>query len=206
MSCARSTLPASAAEDNVDPGEYQLRLLSGKLGDPFREQRSINGYNLRDVRNRIPRKASGWGAQQHVARCVRPAKIARQRNAEHGGDPAAVERFTLDDEDGPPKTGPRAHWIRQVGPPDFALRDYYHSTRRRSLLAEAAMAGSTPGSIASHTRFNASVSASGSWRATYSRTACAYRRLRDVLRRRASRSASAWRSSGIEMAVFILQV
>ncbi len=57
-------------------------------------------------------------------------------------------------------------------PPDLALSDH-HSLCSRRLLAAEASAGSGRVSISSATRFMASVTAAGSWRATYSSIASA---------------------------------
>ncbi len=58
-------------------------------------------------------------------------------------------------------------------------------------------------STSAQTRFNASVTSSGEWRATYSRKAAVNTSLRVLWRRRARRSTFSRTSSGTEMDVFI---
>ncbi len=57
-----------------------------------------------------------------------------------------------------------------------------------------------------HTRFMASVTSSGAWRAAYSTSAALYTSLLDRRARRASRSIRLNTSSGIDTAVFIPRV
>src|SRR5207247_4131043 len=105
----------------------------------------------------------------------------------------------------------RAARLGEVHPPDLPVPDqrrFVIVSRRAALLRRrtAAAAGSSPGWPASAmTWFHDVVGSDGSRRlARYSRAASANRRLRDTRSRREHRSTSWKRSSGIEMAVFIV--
>ena len=193
------------AKDNIDAGKNQVKLSFGQLSDLAAEQDTIESNDLRNVSNRVLWKACGSRGKQDVTWSVCPAEITGHRDADDGPDPASVEGVALDHDYGSPKAGSGTAWCRQVRPVDVALGNY-HSTRLRVRLAAAERAGSGRESTSPHTRFIASVTASGSWRARYSATASAYSRLRDFLWRRDRRSASVYSLSGMEIAVFIPKV
>ena len=193
------------AKNDIDAANDQFELVLGELPDLTGEQAAIESHDLRNVSHGILWQPRGSGGKQDIPRCLRPSKVAGQRNAHDGSDPASVESLPLDNDDRSSKARPRARWSRQVRPLSVALGDY-HSTRLSVRLAAAETAGSDRVSTSSHTRFIASVTASGSWRAIYSATASAYTWLLDFLRRRDKRSASAYILSGMEMAVFIPKV
>jgi len=72
------------------------------------------------------------------------------------------------------ESGPRTGGVWQLRPPDFTLRDLYHSLRSSTRRADPVTNGSGSGSpIRSRTRFMASVASSGAWRARYSDNASA---------------------------------
>lgn len=190
------------AKDDIDAAENQVKLSFGQLSDFAAKQNAIEANNLRNIGDRVFWKPRGSRGKQDIAGRIRPSEIAGQRHADNGSDPASVEGISLDYNHRPSKPRTGTGWRRQVRPVDVTLGDY-HSTRLRVRLATAEMAGSGRVSTASHTRFIASVTASGSWRARYSATASAYIWLRDFLRRRDRCSASVYSLSGIDMAVFI---
>ena len=204
---ARSEISRSrlTAKDNIDASENQFKLALGELSDFTGEEGTIESHDLRNVGNRILWKPRGSRGKQDVTWSVCPAEITGHRDADDGPDPASVEGVALDHDYGSPKAGSGTAWCRQVRPVDVALGNY-HSTRLRVRLAAAERAGSGRESTSPHTRFIASVTASGSWRARYSATASAYSRLRDFLWRRDRRSASVYSLSGMEIAVFIPKV
>jgi hypothetical protein len=191
-----------AAKNDIDAAENQVKLPFGKFPNFAGEQSTVESDELRDVSNRVFGKSGRLRSKKDIARSVDPSQIAGQGNTNHGPDPAPVQGVSLDYEDRPAKSGARTRGLRQICPVDVALRDY-HSMRLSVRLDAADRPGSGRVSTVLHTSFMASVIASGSWRARYSSTASTYSRLRDFLRRREKRSASAYSLSGIEMAVFI---
>lgn len=160
------------AEDDIDACENQIDLPLGEFPDFPGEQGTVEGYDLGDVGDRVPRKSSGLRRKEDIARGVRPPKIAGERDTDNGPDSAPVQGISLDYDDRPSKPGTRTRWLRQVCPIHVALGDY-HSTRLSVRLAAPETAGSGRVSTVLHTRFMASVIASGSWRARYSSTASA---------------------------------
>ena len=193
------------AKNDINAADDQFELALGELPNSTGEQGAIESHDLRNVSNGILWKPRGSRGKQDITRSLRPSKIAGQRNAHNGSDPASVESLPLDYDDRSSKPGTGTRWSRQVRPVNVALGDY-HSTRLSVRLAAAEMAGSGRVSTSPHTWFIASVTASGSWRARYSATASAYTWLLDFLWRRDRRSASAYILSGMEMAVFIPKV
>ncbi len=191
-----------AAENDVDAAKNQVELSLGELCNFPHEQSAVESYDLRDVGNGILGKAASLRRKENVAGSVRPSKIAGERNTNHSPDPAPIQGVSLNHQDRPAKSRSGACRLRQIGPVHVTLGDY-HSTRLSVRLDAAEIAGSGRVSTVLHTWFMASVIASGSWRARYSSTASTYSRLRDFLRRREKRSASAYSLSGIEIAVFI---
>ena len=193
------------AKNDIDAANDQFELVLGELPDLTGEQGAIESHDLRNVSHGILWQPRGSRGKQDVTWSVCPAEITGHRDADDGPDPASVEGVALDHDYGSPKAGSGTAWCRQVRPVDVALGNY-HSTRLRVRLAAAERAGSGRESTSPHTRFIASVTASGSWRARYSATASAYSRLRDFLWRRDRRSASVYSLSGMEIAVFIPKV
>lgn len=149
------------AEDDIDACEDQFQLAFGQLPNLTGEQGAIEGYDLRDIGDRVSGKASSPRRKEDVARGICPSEIAGQWDADNGPDPTPVQAISLDYQDRPPKPGARTCWLRQVCPIHVALGDY-HSTALSVRLAAAETAGSGRMSTASHTRFIASVMASGS--------------------------------------------
>ena len=191
-----------AAKNDIDASENQVKLPFGKFPNFAGEQSTVESDELRDVGNAVLGKSGRLRPKKDIARSVGPSQIAGQGNTDHGPDPAPVQSVSLDYGDRPARSGARTRRFRQICPVNVALRDY-HSMRLSVRLDAADRPGSGRVSTVLHTSFMASVIASGSWRARYSSTASTYSRLRDFLRRREKRSASAYSLSGIEMAVFI---
>src|SRR6266850_2616427 len=175
------------------------------MSRPLREGRPVHGDDLRHIHDRIAIEARSASGDEHVAGCVCPPEIARDRHADDRRDRAAIERISLDDNDGTAKARGRPSGRRQVCPEHVALPDH-HSTRSSACRAARVRKGSRAGLTFPTTMLSLAVTSSGSWRATYSRTASLYTRLLGFFKRRASRSASSKRSSGNEIAVFIPRV
>ena len=194
----RNFLPS---EDNVDTGEEKSDLRRRNPTCRRLEQPSVQSNDLRHVGDRVLGETRRSRGEQHVAGCFGPAQIAGQGHADDGSQPAPVQGVALDDNNRPakPRTGSRG--LGQLNPANVTLGDH-HSARCRIWLA-AAVRKPSSSPTSSQTRFIASVTSSGAWRATYSSRAAAYTSLRDRRARLASRSARAKRSSGIEIAVFI---
>src|SRR2546428_3938995 len=202
----RSRITAALSpEHDVDAGEDQVDLPARQTTDTAGQERPVERQDLRDVGDRVLRQPGASRPKDRVARSVCPTEVAGQWNTYHGRDPAPIERVALNDEHRPAKAGTRARGRRQVGPAHVALCNY-HSLRSRMRRAAAERAGSGRASTSEHTSFIASVIASGSCRARYSATASLKSALRDFFNRRARRSASAKRASGMESAVFIPEV
>ena len=88
-------------------------------------------------------ESGGSRAEQDVAGRLGPAQVAGERDADDGGDVAAVEGVTLDDDDGAPEAGLRARGLGQVGPPDLALGGHQSlrsKVRRAAARGEVAAA------------------------------------------------------------------
>lgn len=155
------TWSSLTAKNDIDAGENQVKLPFGQLSGFAAKQGTIESDDLRNVGNRVFRKPCGLRGKQDITRGLRPSKIAGQRDADHGFDPASVHGVTLDHHHGPSKAWTRTRGIRQVCPINVALGNY-HSTRLSMRLAAAETTGSGRVSTASHTLFIASVTASGS--------------------------------------------
>ena len=193
-----------AAEDYIDAEEHQLQLCPGQLSDTLGQFGCVHRDDLRHVCDRIFWEPSHFGLEEYVARSLGPPQRAGQRYAYDGTDPTTVERVSLHDDDGSSEARFRPRGLGEVSPPYFALRD--HHDERRSVRLAAAPAKSFSGGDSAQIRSSASVTYSGPCFATYSRRARQYNSLRDFLSRRASFSAAANTSSGIEIAVFIPRV
>jgi len=194
-----------SAQHYVNAGQHKFQFACRQFSHALGQQRSIEGHNLRDVRHRVLGQARVGGRKQHVSGSICPAQIAGQRNTDDCGQVAPIQGVALHDDDRSSKTRARSRRRRKAGPPYIAARNHHSACSRTRLLAAATKA-SLPFLTRSHTRFIASVTSSGAWRATYSLSASLYTWLRDLRARRASRSTSLKTSSGTETAVFILIV
>lgn len=63
----------------------------------LRENGSIDGYDLRDIRDRILCKPCVAALQEHVARSGGPAEIARERDNHDRRQTTCVQSIPLDD-------------------------------------------------------------------------------------------------------------
>ena len=108
---------------------------------------------------------------------VRPAQIARERDADRRGQPAPVQCIALNDDDRSAESRPRSRRLRQLGPAHIALGDH-HSVRASTCLPAAARKASSVPPTSANTRFIASVTSSSAWRTRYSSSAAAYTSLR----------------------------
>lgn len=162
-----SLLRRSAAKDDVDSTQDELKLRPRDPAYVLREQISIHRNDLRDVCHRILGQMGPPRVQQHVPGGRSPPKIASKRHDDDGRQTARVQRVALDDQDRPrePRTG--AHWIGQRRPEDVPLSNY-HSLRLSACRPASMSHGSGPGSMSARAPSMASVRASGSRRRRYS--------------------------------------
>ena len=131
---------------------------------------TVDSNDLGDVCGRVLREPGSLCGQEHVARCGRPTKVARQRDDDDRRQPAGVERVALDNHYWSTEAGPRPGGIGKRRPDDIALADY-HSLRSSAPRPASATHPSTSGPISSTSSSRATVTASGSRRATYSASA-----------------------------------
>ena len=95
-----------SAEDDVDPGMDQIQFRPRKSADAVRKERSIERDDLRDVGYRILGQSSLAGAEGHVAGCLRPSQIGRQRYAYDGRNSTAINGIALHNYHRTAETGP----------------------------------------------------------------------------------------------------
>ncbi len=189
-------------ENDIDAREHQINLGAWQFPDARSQQRFVQRHHLRHVRDRVFGELGDARSQGNVSWRVGPPKIAGERNADNGRNAASVQGVALDDNHGSPETWTRPSRSRDVSPPDLALRNY-HSVRSNTRRAAAPPNLSARSPALSQTRFIASVTSSGAWRATYSRSAALKTSLRDRRACLANRSARSKTSSGMDTAVFI---
>src|SRR5256885_15776956 len=91
--------PASATEHDVDAGQDQIEVATGEPSHAFEKDVAIQGDDLRCVRDRVLGKTGLRRLEEDIPGSVSPVEVARQRDAHDGGDPAAIERLTLHDDD-----------------------------------------------------------------------------------------------------------
>lgn len=200
-----SPVTKSTAKDHIDPTQDDLKLCPRDSSNVLREHRSVNGHDLRDVRDRILGQPGAPCLQEHVAGSGGPAEIARQRHHYYRRQAARVKGIALNDYDWSCEARTGANRIRQRGPKDVSLGDY-HSLRSKVRRPASASHGSGFGSMSARAASMAWVSAPGSRRSKYSDNASWYSWLRDLPVFRAISSALLKSSSGIETAVFIPEV
>ena len=175
-----------------------------QLSDAFGKYVLVEAHDLRNVCYRILGQTGVTGRQSNVSRSRGPFQVACQRDADDRRNSAAIQRIALHNDDRPTEAWARTE-LTHVGPPSFALGD--HQSLRCNVLRPAARANeSEVEPISSQALFIASVTSSGEWMATYSRSASAKSRLRDLPVRFAKRSARSYTSSGSDTAVFIPKV
>ena len=93
--------------------------------DLLREELAIDGDHLGDVGDRVLGEPRRPGRHQDVPRRLDQADVRRQRDGDHGLQPAAVERIGLDNKDGAAKSRLRSGRLPELGPPDIAALDYH---------------------------------------------------------------------------------
>lgn len=194
---------SSPSKNYVYSRQNELQLRLGELAHSHRQFRLVESHNLRNVRHRLLGKPGRGLGQKHIARRCCPLHVARQGNTDGSRNSTPVHSITLYDQYRSAKSWLRSAWIAEIRPPHLALRDRHHSLRS-SVRRAARDASPSAGSFtSSRTRFIASVTLSGVWRATYSLSAHEYTSLRDRFARCARVSARSKMSSGMETAVFI---
>jgi len=87
------------AKDHINAEKHQLELLLGQRSDSIGEGPTVESDDLRDVGDRVLGQAGKPGTEQDVDRRLGPAQVAGQRDADDGGDVAAVKGVPLDDDD-----------------------------------------------------------------------------------------------------------
>lgn len=137
-----------------------MELATADSSGSLDEQRTIQGDDLRGTGDRVLRQPGGASRELDVPGCVLPAKIARERYAHDCLDAATIEAIPLHHNDRTPEARAGTDGIREVCPVNVALGDY-HSVLSRIRRAASVMNGSGRLSSSSHTRFMASVMASG---------------------------------------------
>jgi hypothetical protein len=196
----RCSLPS---KNHIHSGQHKLQFRLGQLAHPYCQLGLVKSHNLRDIRHRFLGKSGRGFRKKNVTRRGRPLHVARQCNTDGSRDSTPVQSITLYDQYGAAKSRLRSAWFTKIRPPHLALRDRHHSLRS-SVRRAARDANPSAGSFtSSRTRFIASVTLSGAWRATYSLSAHEYTSLRDRFARCARVSARSKMSSGMETAVFI---
>nr|VFJ63737.1 MAG: hypothetical protein BECKDK2373B_GA0170837_112816 [Candidatus Kentron sp. DK]VFJ66370.1 MAG: hypothetical protein BECKDK2373C_GA0170839_114611 [Candidatus Kentron sp. DK] len=105
-----------------------------QFSDSLGQIGAINRGDQGDVGNGILGKTGNFGFEQNVAGGIRPFQVARERDTDNRGNPATIQRITLNYNDRAPEARPRTSWFTEVGPPEFTLGDY-HSTCRSTLRA-----------------------------------------------------------------------
>ena len=161
---------ALPAEDDVNGRENEVELRAGQFPHPLREDASVDGHELRGVRNGVLGKPGSARREQHTARRLGPTEIAGQRNADDSAEAAPVQGIVLDDHDrsAEARRGPSGR--SEISPPHVTLGNH-QSLRSSVSRAAAAVKPSGASPTASQTQSIAAVTSSGACLATYSRTA-----------------------------------
>src|SRR5262249_53344063 len=155
---------------DVDPEEDRVELGLRDLADTPLEFALVERHDLRDIRDGVLAEPRRLCRQEDVSGGIGQSQIARQGDADDGGDLAAIERVALDHDDGPMESRLRSGGRRQVRPPDLALSDHHSTRRSRRWAADRANSRSSRGAP-EYTLFSASVTSSAACRETYSRNA-----------------------------------
>lgn len=124
------------------------------------EQRTIQRDDQRGTGDRVLRQTSGASRELDVPGCLLPPEVARERDTHNGLDAATIEAIPLNHNDRATKARTRTDGVWHVCPVDVPLADY-HSVLSRIRRAASVRNGSGRLSSSSHTRFIASVMASG---------------------------------------------
>lgn len=131
---------ASSAEQDIDAKKHELELLVRQDSDPLRKRLPVERDYLRNIGHRILGQPGRLRRQQNIAGRVGPAQVTGEGDARDGRDTASIEGVTLHDDYRPPKARLGAGGIRQIRPPDLALRDHQSdrsSARRAALVAKS---------------------------------------------------------------------
>lgn len=158
-SASSSTRSGDSTKDDVDPSQQQLQLGSREFSDSVCEGALVDGHDLRYVRNRVFRESCDAWQEADVARCVGPAKIACDGDANYRSNPTPVEIVALNYNDrfAKARSGPSRR--SQVSPPDFSLPDH-HPDRSKTLRLAVLVKSSGSVLTSSQTRFIVSVTSS----------------------------------------------
>ena len=82
------------------------------------EKRTVNGYDLGSVCNRVFRQACGLSGKERATRGFSPDKITCKGHAHDGRDTTLIQMVALNHNDRATKTRSRSSRIRQVRPPN----------------------------------------------------------------------------------------
>src|SRR5215472_3851453 len=96
-----ASLGILSPEQDVDAGEHQLQVAPRQLADALGELPSIDGDDEGNIRDGVLWKVRRLGRQEHIAGCVGPLEVTRERHADDGAYPTLIQRIALHDDDGP---------------------------------------------------------------------------------------------------------
>ena len=145
---------------DVDSRENQLQFRLGQLSNVFPQEGFVQRDDLGDVGDGLLRQPGEPGRQTYISGGVGPFHVAGQRDADNGGNSAAVQRIALHDHNRPSEARPRTGRLREIGPPDIALGDH-HSLRSKTRCAAEATNLSPSSPTSAQTLSIASVTCSG---------------------------------------------
>jgi hypothetical protein len=184
------------SKNHIHSGQNKIQFRLGQLARSHSQLGLVESHNLRDVRHRFLGKPGRALRKKNVTRRRRPLHVAGQGNTDGSGDSTPVQSITLYDQYRSAKSWLRSARFTKIRPPHLSLGDRHHSLRS-SVRRAARDANPSAGSFtSSRTRFIASVTLSGTWRATYSLSAHEYTSLRDRFARCARVSARSKMSLG----------
>src|SRR5208337_1384469 len=159
---------------DIDAVKDLRKLLECESSNTLIEKRTVNGNDLGSVCDCVFRQACSLSWKKCVTRGVSPDKVTREGHTHDSRDAAQIQMVALNHNYRATKSWSRSSGLRQIRPPDFPLRDFYHSVCSRTRRTARARNGSGPDSPSfSTTRFMASVTSSGVCRAKNSVKACA---------------------------------
>ncbi len=121
-------------ENDIDAREHRCQACPWDLSNAALKDLPIKRNDLGDVGNRRLGEAGLSRGEKDVASGVRPLDLGSKWDTDDGGQGAAVQSVTLDDENWSAKPRARSDGLAEVGPPDLTLTDH-HSELARTLRA-----------------------------------------------------------------------
>jgi hypothetical protein len=131
---AQPMLARHAPENYIDAREHSCQACPWDLSNAALKDLPIKRNDLGDVGNRRLGKAGLSRGEKDVASGARPLDLGSKWDTDDGGQRAAVQGVTLDDEHWSAKARARSDGLPEVGPPDLTLTDH-HSELSRTLRA-----------------------------------------------------------------------